>query len=340
MFVDKVKIRIKGGIGGSGCSSFRRERFLPKGGPDGGDGGEGGNVIIQANPNQQDLTPLKFMNHFEAENGLPGSGNRKHGRRGKDILIQVPIGTVIKDVGNCYKLVADLCTSDSSVVAAHGGKGGKGNVRYVSSVNRFPRKCQPGQDGEEFNLELELKMIADIGLVGYPNAGKSTYLNGVSNANPKVADYPFTTLTPHVGVVEFEDLFRMTIADIPGIIDGAHQNVGLGFEFLRHIERSKVLAFVLDMGYSTDGYPWKELTSLKRELDYYRPGLTKRPSIILANKMDKNSADENLKNLRRKTDLEICPISATQKINIEDSLDRLRCLVSQQTPEWDRDPTD
>ena len=332
MFVDKAKIKVKAGCGGAGCVSFRRERFLPKGGPDGGDGGDGGDVIIEANSNQQDLTPLKFMNHFEAENGRPGSGNRKHGRRGNDTVIPVPVGTVVKNARDCDALIADLNTSDDRIIVAHGGKGGKGNTRFASSVNRRPQQCQPGLPGEEFYLELELKTIADISLVGYPNVGKSTYLNRVSNSNSKIGDYPFTTLAPHVGVIEFDDLFRMTLADIPGIIDGAHHGAGLGCEFLRHIERSKVLAFVLDMGSTNKRTPWEDFRLLKKELELYQTGLTKRPSIILANKMDDDGANEKLKKLRSTTNMVICPISAIKDININGSLNDLRALVTQGIP--------
>ena len=328
MFVDKVKIRVKGGKGGEGCVSFRRERFLPRGGPSGGDGGNGGNVVIATDTNRQNLAHLKFMNHFEAENGSPGSGNCKHGRNGNDIVVTVPCGTVITDVENDRKPIADLSDLNSKIILAHGGKGGKGNARYVSSTNQSPRQCQPGLNGEEFYVELELKIIADIGLVGYPNAGKSTFLNVASNANSKIASYPFTTTVPHIGVVEFHDFFRMTIADIPGIIDGAHKNVGLGHEFLKHIERAKVLAFVLDMGHHNERTPWKDFVSLKEELNYYEPGLASRPSIILANKMDDELAGDRLDALQSRTDLEIVPISATQKWNISDSLNRLRALVS------------
>ena len=332
MFVDKVRIKVKGGKGGNGCISFRRERFLPKGGPNGGDGGNGGNVTIKVDPNRQNLAHLKFKNHFEAEDGLSGSGNCKHGRNGRDLVITVPLGTVIRDSENVSELIADSSDPNSEQILVNGGRGGKGNARYVSSTNQYPRQSQSGRDGEELNLNLELKTIADIGLVGYPNAGKSSFLNVVSNARPKIASYPFTTVIPHLGVVEFEDFFRMTIADIPGIIDGAHQNIGLGHEFLKHIERSKVFAFVLDMGHQNERDPWQDLTFLKEELNHYEPGLSSRPSIILANKMDDEIANERLKTLRSKTDLEICPISATKNLNIQNSLNRLRELVTYLDP--------
>ena len=211
--------------------SFRRERFIPKGGPDGGDGGDGGDVIIKSDENLNSLASLSGKTCFVAENGAHGSGKGKHGRNGTQKIIFVPSGTLIKDIQQGDKIIADLDIDKKEIIVAKGGKGGKGNLRFVSSTNQSPRKCLPGLDGETRKLELELKTIADVGLVGLPNAGKSTFLSCVSSANPKIGDYPFTTLQPHVGIIEFEDYGRMTIADIPGILDGAHRNVGLGHAF-------------------------------------------------------------------------------------------------------------
>ncbi len=324
MFADRVQIRVKGGYGGKGCASFRRERFIPKGGPSGGDGARGGNVIIRSDLNEQTLVPLKYMNHYDAPKGGAGSGNAKHGRRGENLVISVPVGTVIKDVEKSNIIIADLSADGEEFVAARGGRGGKGNLRFASSTNQRPRTCEPGQPGEEYTLELELKIIADIGLVGFPNAGKSTFLSTVSNANPKTAPYPFTTRTPQLGRVEFDNCFCLTIADIPGLIEGAHRNLGLGHEFLRHIERTKVLAYMLDMGPNDGRDPWDDIASLEGELECYQEGLSKRATIILANKIDEAGADEKLKELRNKTSLRICPISALLNIQVDESLAVLR----------------
>jgi GTP-binding protein len=327
MFVDKVLINVFGGGGGKGCVSFFRERFLPKGGPDGGDGGNGGNVFIQGNPHEQSLAPLKFQNQYKAEYGLPGSGQCMHGRNGKDVIISVPAGTIIKDVKQDGRIIGDIDSSSKQVLVAKGGKGGKGNSRFASSTNQMPRRSTPGLDGENFKLELELKIIADIGLVGYPNVGKSTFLTSVSKAKPKIASYPFTTLSPHVGVVQFDDFFRMTLADIPGIVEGAHNNYGLGHDFLKHIERTKILAYVLDMEAKDGKMPWDVLCSLKKELGCYQVELPNQTSIILANKMDKEESVKNLAILKTKTDLVICPISALNGTHVMESIKEFRKLL-------------
>ena len=330
MFIDKVQIVVNAGHGGNGCASFRRERFVPKGGPDGGDGGRGGDVIISSNPNQQSLSSLKNRTHYAATSGGSGSGKGKHGRNGQEVVITVPCGTLIKDIKQNFKILADLDDTDSQVVVAKGGKGGRGNARFVSSTNQFPRQCESGLQGESRKLELELKIIADIGLVGYPNAGKSTFLSVVSKAKPKIADYPFTTLKPNVGIIEFEDFFRMTVADIPGLIDGAHKNVGLGHEFLKHIERTKVLVYLLDVGSEKPQPAWKDFECLRTELEFYNPNLTLKKSIILANKMDLKIAERTVRRLRDVTDLEIHPpISCTQFSNIDESIKRLREILGE-----------
>ncbi len=328
-FVDRVEIKIRGGNGGSGCVSFRREKFVPKGGPDGGDGGDGGSVIFEATRNEQSLIALRYMPHYEADNGQHGMGSQCHGKRGADIVVPVPVGTVIKEIlpDGERRLLVDLDDIGQRFIAAKGGRGGRGNLRFVSSVNRAPRRSDPGTPGEEVELELELKIIAHIGLVGYPNAGKSTFLGATTNADPETGAYPFTTVTPHVGMVEYEDFARLMIADIPGLVLGAHRNVGLGHDFLRHIERTHALAYVLDMAGTDDRDPLQDLVDLQFELEAYQEGLSKRPAIIIANKMDEAGAAENLERLRAVASLDIYPVCAVLGQGTKDVLDAFRRLV-------------
>ncbi|MBP5183412.1 MAG: GTPase ObgE [Lentisphaeria bacterium] len=298
MFVDKVQISIKAGDGGSGCCSFRREAFLPKGGPDGGDGGNGGNVIFQAAPGEQSLLDFVYNGHFEAEKGVNGKSKDMIGRKGKDVIIKVPPGTVIRNV-ETGEVLADIDSAEKSVVVARGGRGGKGNARFATSTNRAPRERELGEKVESMRVELELKMIADIGLVGFPNAGKSTILAGISNANPKIAPYPFTTLHPVIGVVQYDDFSTLLVADVPGLIDGAHRNVGLGHTFLRHIERTKMLVYVLDAAGVDGRDPLEDLKTLKKELELYMEGLSARAGIVVANKKDLPESAENIRNLKK-----------------------------------------
>lgn len=330
MFVDKVQINVKGGDGGNGCCSFRREKFVPKGGPNGGDGGNGGNVILLADPGEQSLVDLVYNRHFQGERGEHGRGKDQHGKTGKDKIIRVPVGTIVKNIAKNGNVISDLDHLGMEFVVAEGGHGGRGNARFASSTNRAPRKYEQGAPGEEKNIELELKSIADIGLVGYPNAGKSTLIRALSDARPKVAPYPFTTLHPIVGVVQFPDFFRLTIADIPGLIEGAHKNIGLGYEFLRHIERTKILVYVLDTA-GTDGRdPLNDFHSLQNELELYMKGLSKRKAVIAANKMDIPESEENLKFLERKiTNCPIIPLSALKKNNTNKLLKVLRNMMEE-----------
>ena len=312
MFVDKATITVKAGDGGHGCCSFRREKFVPRGGPDGGDGGGGGHVILRATTSQQSLQDLMYNRHYAAPNGPNGKGKDMHGRKAADVELTVPVGTLVYD-RETRELLVDLAEDNMTFIVARGGKGGRGNARFLSNFNRAPKNSEPGEPGEEKEIFLELKTIADAGLVGYPNAGKSTLLRAISSARPKVAAYPFTTLHPNVGVVEYPDFTRLTVADIPGLIDGAHANVGLGHAFLKHIERTHLLIFVLDMA-GTDGrLPWDDLRHLREELELYMKGLSGRPAIILANKMDVPVSAENLELLKDElaSDVtEIIPISA------------------------------
>ena len=312
MFVDRVKISVKGGRGGNGCVSFHREKFVPRGGPDGGNGGNGGSVVLKADANEQSLIDLSYNRHYDAPNGPNGKGKNMYGRNADNVVVKVPVGTVVYDE-ETGEFLGDLETAGMELVVAQGGKGGKGNAAFATSGNRAPRICEEGTDGEEKLLLLELKTIADVGLVGYPNAGKSTLLRALSAARPKVAPYPFTTLHPMVGVVEYEDFSRLTVADIPGLIDGAHRNVGLGHHFLRHIERTHLLVYVLDMAGIDGRTPWEDFRHLQNELELYMKGLSKRPALIAANKMDLPESAENLALLQDELaaePIEIIPISA------------------------------
>ena len=324
MFVDKVQISIKAGDGGNGCCSFRREAFLPKGGPDGGDGGNGGNVVFVAAPGEQSLLDFVYNGHFEAEKGINGKSKDMIGRRGKDVVIKVPPGTVIRSV-ETGEVLADIDSIDKEVIVAKGGKGGRGNSRFATSTNRAPREHEMGEKVESMRVELELKMIADIGLVGFPNAGKSTILSDISNANPKIAPYPFTTLHPVIGVMQYEDFSTLLVADVPGLIDGAHRNVGLGHTFLRHIERTKMLVYVLDAAGVDGRDPLEDLKTLKNELELYMKGLSARAGIVVANKNDLPESKENIKNLKKHLPrgLKLISISAAT----DGSFDELKTLI-------------
>ncbi len=288
MFVDYAKIFVESGRGGSGCVSFRREKFVPKGGPDGGDGGRGGSVIAVGNAHMHSLLDFQSRKHFRAKRGEHGKGANKHGKGAQDVIIKVPVGTMIYD-NISGELLGDIKEADQRLVLAKGGKGGPGNARYVTPTNQAPREWKPGVPGEEKEVRLELKLIADVGLVGLPNAGKSTLLSRISNARPKIADYPFTTLKPNLGVVKYRDKFSFVIADIPGLIEGAHTGKGLGHEFLRHIERTKVLLFMIDI---TADDPFEDLRTLQEELEQYDQEQLNKPKILAINKCDVFSKED------------------------------------------------
>ena len=287
MFIDRVVVHSKAGDGGSGIVSFRREKFVPMGGPDGGDGGRGGNVIVRANKNLNTLLDYTYRDTWNAESGEHGSGSNKSGRSGADLVLPVPPGTVVRDA-TTNEVLGEVLDEGDEIVVARGGRGGKGNAFFATSTHQSPREYQPGEDGEARTLELELKLIADVGLVGQPNAGKSTLLSVISAAHPKIADYPFTTLSPNLGVVQLSGR-TFVVADIPGIIEGAHEGKGLGLQFLRHIERTRVLAFLVPI----DSMDWQaEYDQLRREIEAYSTELARKPHCVVFTKMDLLGEDE------------------------------------------------
>jgi len=290
MFVDEVDIHVAAGKGGRGCLAFRREKFVPRGGPSGGDGGHGGSVFIVASPHTNTLINFRFHPEFTAERGQHGMGSNRTGHGGQDLELAVPIGTLVyertDDPERPYRLLADLADEGQRVLVARGGRGGLGNAHFASSTNRAPRKVQPGEPGEIKDLRLELKLLADVGLVGFPNAGKSTLISRVSAARPKIADYPFTTLTPNLGVVRLSDDRSFVVADVPGLIEGAHRGLGLGHQFLRHLERTKVLVHLVDVSEGSGRNPVDDLDTVRRELEFFQPAFAARPQLVAANKMD------------------------------------------------------
>jgi len=308
-FVDHVVVHARAGKGGDGSSSFRREACVPEGGPDGGDGGRGGHVIFKGSHDVDSLIALYFAPQLFAEDGVPGRGQKMFGRRGKDLVVRVPCGTSVFEAESGEQL-ADIVEHDQEVVIAHGGKGGLGNVHFRTSSHQVPTEHTPGEEGEEFRLRLELKTIADAGLLGFPNAGKSSLLSCVSDAHPKIASYPFTTLNPIVGTVRYPDFSQLRVADVPGIIEGASAGVGLGIDFLRHLARSRVLVYVLDMAGTDNRQPWKDYLALRREIGLHDPDLLERPSLVLANKMDEDAAVENLPRFIKETGVTPLQISA------------------------------
>jgi GTP-binding protein len=290
MFVDEVAIHIAAGHGGSGALSFRREKFVPRGGPDGGNGGRGGSVYLVADPHRNTLVHFRFTPEFEAERGGQGEGALKSGRDGDDLEIKVPVGTLVfvhdPEVPDSAEEFADLTVPGQRVRIAKGGRGGLGNAHFATSTNRAPRKHQPGEPGEERHLRLQLKLLADVGLVGFPNAGKSTLIARISAARPKIADYPFTTLTPNLGVVTMSGDRSFVVADVPGLIAGAHEGHGLGHQFLRHIERTKVVLHLVDVSGASGRQPVEDFDTIRRELALYNPALLEKPQIVVASKID------------------------------------------------------
>jgi GTPase len=289
-FIDRVKIHIKSGHGGQGCVSFRREAYVPKGGPDGGDGGRGGDVILVADKQLGTLIDLRYQQHYFAQKGRQGRGKQQTGADGEDTVIRVPVGTVVKEAES-RELIVDLDADGMLFVLAPGGRGGKGNAFFKSATNQAPRHAQPGEEGLEQLLYLELKLLADVGLVGFPNAGKSTLISSISAARPKIADYPFTTLTPVLGVVKPEGRRSFVVADIPGLIENAHKGAGLGFEFLRHVERTSILLHLVDVSGMVPGDPVDNFIKINRELELYSEALLKKYMAVAATKIDAADAD-------------------------------------------------
>ena len=290
MFVDEVDIHVEAGHGGAGCLAFRREKYVPRGGPSGGDGGHGGSIYAVASPHINTLINFRFHPEFAARRGEGGMGNNCTGHGGADLELAVPIGTLIyektADPAHPLHLIADLTEEGQRVLVAKGGRGGLGNARFATSTNRAPRKVQPGEEGEVKDLRLELKLIADVGLVGFPNAGKSTLIARISAARPKIADYPFTTLVPNLGVVGLSDDRSFVVADVPGLIEGAHRGLGLGHQFLRHLERTKVLVHLVDVSGATGRDPVQDLETVRQELELFQPTLAAKPQLVAANKID------------------------------------------------------
>jgi len=308
-FIDSVKVFVKAGNGGNGSFSFRREKYIPYGGPDGGDGGKGGSVILKGDRDTDSLIRLYFTPHQAAGQGGKGLGRQMHGRNGTELILKVPCGTQVFNMDTGV-LMGEILEHGQELLVARGGKGGVGNVHFKTSTHQAPTEHTQGELGEELTLRLELKLIADIGLVGFPNAGKSSILTGISDAHPKIAAYPFTTFNPIIGTLVFEDFTRIKIADIPGLLKGAHDGIGLGHDFLRHIERAPCLAYVLDMAGMDGRNPADDYEVLKEELEFYRKDLIDRPSIVVANKMDLPEARANLKEFKKRTRTNPIQISA------------------------------
>src|SRR3954463_14778105 len=323
MFVDEAQIHVKAGDGGNGCVAFRREKYVPKGGPDGGDGGNGGYVVMIADPNKNTLLDFAGRHHWHAPKGQSGMGKKMYGKFGEDLVIAVPPGTLVRDLDNDIT-IADLDAPGKRVVIARGGRGGRGNFHFKSSTNQTPRYAEPGTEGEERNLKLVLKLIADVGLVGMPNAGKSTLLSAISAARPKIADYPFTTLEPQLGIAELVGDRRLVFADIPGLIEGAQHGAGLGHAFLRHIERTKIIVHLLDLYPPDESNPADNYRKIRGELEAFSPELAKKREIVAANKMDLAIDDEAITKLRDDlSDVEILAISGATRQGIENLLEEL-----------------
>jgi GTP-binding protein len=336
-FIDEVKINVCSGDGGRGCVSFRREKFVPFGGPNGGDGGKGGDVIVEATTGISTLLELRYRPHLKAETGGNGMGKDRHGKSGEDLKILVPIGTIILDV-ETEDLLAYLTEPGQQVLLLKGGRGGQGNARFASSTNKAPKFAQPGEPGEERWLRLELKLMADVGLLGFPSVGKSSLITKVSAARPKIADYPFTTLAPNLGVVPYKNYRSFVMADIPGLIEGAHQGAGLGHRFLKHVERTDVLVHMLDISWMPERDPVREYQAINRELALFNPELAKKRQIVVINKIDLPQVREALPQVLPwfvDQGLKVFPLSAITGEGIPELLDEIaRLLWGKAEEEW------
>lgn len=331
MFVDKVKIFIRSGKGGDGHVSFRREKYVPNGGPDGGDGGRGGHIIFEVDPGMNTLMNFRHNRHYKAEHGEAGMKKRCHGKDGKDLIIKVPQGTIIKEAES-GQIIADLHKIGERQIIFRGGKGGKGNQHFATATRQAPKYAEKGKPGKEYWVNLELKMIADVGLVGFPNVGKSTLLSMVSNAQPKIANYHFTTLAPNLGVVTNRYGKQYVMADIPGLIEGAAEGVGLGHDFLRHVERTKVIVHVVDASGSEGRDPVEDIYTIKNEIDAYNPEILEtKPQVIAANKIDILDGEENIQRLKAEFEpkgIKVIPISAAANQNLQELLQEVSELLA------------
>ena len=335
LFVDEAKIFVRGGNGGNGCMSFRREKFVPRGGPDGGNGGKGGDVVMQADASLHTLLDLRYQTHNAAARGRHGKGKDMAGRSGEDRVIRVPLGTVCRDAES-GEVLWDFQSQGEQFIAARGGRGGRGNGTFATSINRAPRQTTQGALGEERWLRVELKLLADVGLLGFPNAGKSTLISRLSAATPKIAPYPFTTLTPNLGVVRLPDYASCVMADIPGLVPDAHKGKGLGLGFLRHIDRTRVLVHLLDLGIREDGRTaWEDFTAINHELACFRPDLAQRPQIVVASKMDLPDAQQRLPEMQQQfaaQGLDVIPISAVSGAGLDALVYRLAAELKAAAP--------
>lgn len=324
-FIDEVKIYASAGAGGAGCVAFRREKFIPLGGPNGGDGGNGGDLILQVSPQVNTLYDLRLHPHQRAQRGKNGMGSDRHGAAGEDLVIKVPLGTIVKDY-ETGEIIADMTEPDQRLLLLKGGRGGQGNARFMTSTNKAPKFAQPGEPGEERVIKLELKLMADVGLLGFPSVGKSSFITRVSAARPKIADYPFTTLKPHLGVVQYKNYRTFVMADIPGIIEGAHGGAGLGHRFLRHVERTSILLHLLDPCRTHDSNPLDDYETLNRELALFNPELSEKPQIIVINKIDLPDVQALLPEIVpyfNKLGLKVFPVSAVTGEGIPPLLDEI-----------------
>ncbi len=336
-FIDEAIITVQSGNGGRGCVSFRREKFIERGGPDGGDGGDGGSVVLKAVGSRRTLYEFRHRHHIAAENGRPGEGQQRHGRNGEDILMELPVGTLVSDLES-GEIVHDFVHDGEVVVIAKGGRGGRGNKRFATARNRVPRFAQPGEPGVFMELKLELKLLADVGIIGFPNAGKSTLISVISSARPKTAAYPFTTLTPNIGMVQHEWGEPFAVADIPGLIEGAHQGLGLGIQFLKHAERNKFLLHLMDASAIDPEDPLKNYRTLNKELALYSKALAEKKQILVLNKMDLPEAPE-LADLFQKAmgDVDIIRISAATTMGVAELKKTLADMVHQDVYHSDND---
>jgi GTP-binding protein len=334
MFVDQTKIYVKGGDGGNGMVAFRREKYVPMGGPAGGDGGKGADVVFEVNEGLRTLMDFRYQRHWKAPRGEHGMSKNQHGKNAKDMIVKVPPGTVVMDA-ETKEVIADLVENGQRAVIAKGGRGGRGNSRFATPSNPAPELAENGEPGQERDVILELKLLADVGLVGFPSVGKSTLLSVVSSAKPKIAEYHFTTIVPNLGMVETEDNRSFVMADLPGLIEGASEGVGLGHQFLRHIERTRVIVHVIDMAAMEGRDPYEDYLTINKELEEYNLRLTERPQIIVANKMDMPEAEENLQKFKERLqeDFPIFPISAISRKGLRELLFAIADKI-EETPEF------